>query len=106
MSKNDRSIDINEILSVLETNKAKISKFGVKEIGIFGSYARGDQTPQSDIDIIVKFRDGEKSYKSFINLSFFLEELFNKRIDLLTEKSISPFIKPYIDKEVVFEKVS
>ena len=106
MVKNNDLLNINKILSILNANKTKISKFGVKEIGIFGSYARGDQTPQSDIDIIVKFRDGEKSYKSFINLSFFLEELFNKRIDLLTEKSISPFIKPYIDKEVVFEKVS
>jgi uncharacterized protein len=106
MVKNNDLLDINKILSILESQKDKLSYFGVKEIGIFGSYARGDQTPQSDIDIIVKFNDGKKSFKSFMKLSFFLQELFHKKVDLLTEKSISPFIKPYIDKEVVFEKIS
>lgn len=104
--KKNITLNINDILSILKKNKAKIYSYGVNKIGIFGSYTRGDQTPQSDIDFIVIFRDGEKNYKSFINLAFFLENLFHKKIDLLTDKSISPFLKPYIDKEVIFEKVS
>lgn len=74
-------------------------------MGIFGSQARGDARDDSDIDLIVEFDQGQKSYDNFIEICFFLEDLFGRKIDLLTPESISSFIKPYIDKDVYYETI-
>ena len=95
----------NEILKVIRENREKIKEFGVKRIGIFGSFARDEAGEESDIDIIVEFEEGKKNFDNFINLAFFLEELFGKKIDLLTSESISPYIKPYVEKEVIYERL-
>ena len=94
-----------EILKKLRENKEKIKEFGVKRIGVFGSFARDEAGEESDIDIIVEFEEGKKNFDNFINLAFFLEELFGKKIDLLTSESISPYIKPYVEKEVIYERL-
>ena len=46
---------------------------------------------------------GRKNFENFINLAFFLEDLFGKKIDLVTPESISPYIRPYVEREVVYE---
>ena len=94
-----------EILKVMRENKDKIKSFGVKKIGIFGSFARGEEKERSDIDIIVEFEEGKKNFDNFMNLAFYLEELFGRKVDLLTPESISPYIKPYIEKEAVYERI-
>ena len=85
--------------------QGKIKSFGVKRIGIFGSFVRGEEKEESDINIIVEFKEGKKNFNNFINLAFFLEELLGRKVDLLTPESISPYIKPYIEREVVYESV-
>lgn len=70
------------------------------KIGIFGSYAKGLQNDKSDIDILVEFE--KPSYDNFIELSFYLEDLFHKKVDLLTPNSLSPFMKTSVEKEVVW----
>ena len=94
-----------EILKMIRENKGKIKEFGVKRIGIFGSFVKDTATEKSDIDIIVEFEEGKKNFENFINLAFFLEEILGRKIDLLTPESISPYIKPYIEKEVIYERV-
>ena len=94
-----------EILKRIRENREKIKSFGVKRIGIFGSFVRGEEKGGSDIDIIVEFEEGRKSFDNFINLAFYLEELFGRKVDLLTPESISPYIKPYIEREAVYEKI-
>ena len=94
-----------EILKKIRENKEKIRSFEVKRIEIFGSFVRGEEKEESDIDIIVEFEEGKKNFDNFINLAFFLEELLGRKVDLLTPESISPYIKPYIEKEVVYESV-
>ncbi len=94
-----------EILKKLRENKDKLRSFGVRRIGIFGSFARGEEKEESDIDLIVEFEEGKKNFDNFINLVFFLEDLFGREVDLLTPESISPYIKPYIEREVVYERV-
>ena len=94
-----------EILKMIKGNKGKIKEFRVKRIGIFGSFVRDTATEKSDIDIIVEFEEGKKNFENFINLAFFLEELLGKEIDLLTPDSISPYIRPYIENEVIYERV-
>ena len=74
-------------------------------MSIFGSHARGDAREDSDIDLIVEFNQGMKSFDNFMDLCFFLEGLFGRKIDLLTPESIGPFLKPYIDKDVYYETI-
>ena len=94
-----------EILKKIRENRDKIRSFGVKKIGIFGSFVRGEEKEGSDIDIIVEFEEGKKNFDNFINLAFFLEELLGRNVNLLTSESISPYIKPYIESEVIYESV-
>ncbi len=75
-------------------------KFKVKEIGIFGSYVRGEDVKESDIDILVEF--SEPVGWEFIDLNEFLEEILDKEVDLVTVKALKPQLKDRILKEVVY----
>jgi len=90
------------ILSIIRRNQRKIEAFGVKKLGLFGSFVRKEQKPQSDIDLLVEFQQGEKTFDNFMRLSFFLEEVLKHNIELVTTDSLSPYIKPYIVKEVEY----
>lgn len=92
-----------KIFELLRLNKVQLQNYGVKRIGLFGSYLRGENKKESDIDFLVEFEEGKKNYDNFIELAFLLEDLFNKKVDLLTPESMSPYLKPYILKEVQFE---
>ncbi|HDG68438.1 MAG TPA: nucleotidyltransferase [candidate division Zixibacteria bacterium] len=85
-----------EILKKIEDNREKIRKFGVKKIGLFGSYARGEQKTGSDIDILVEFEKGKKTFDNYMGLKFFLENLFGCKVDLVILESIKPELKPHI----------
>jgi uncharacterized protein len=76
------------IQNILLNHQSKIKQFGTKRLGLFGSYSRGEQQENSDLDFIVEFYKEQKNYKNFIHLCFYLEEIFNKKIDLLTLESL------------------
>ncbi len=78
------------------------TQFGVKKIGIFGSFARGEQTKKSDVDVLVDFAEGYATLRNFVGLSDYLEALFRRKVDLLTEPSISDLIRPYIEQDVIW----
>ena len=78
------------------------TQFGVKKIGIFGSFARGEQTKKSDVDVLVDFAEGYATLHNFVGLSDYLEALFRRKVDLLTEPSISDLIRPYIEQDVIW----
>ncbi|MGC8720946.1 MAG: nucleotidyltransferase family protein, partial [Thermodesulforhabdaceae bacterium] len=69
-------------------------------IGVFGSYARGEQKAQSDIDILVRFKDGATLF-DFVGLAEFLEEKLGIKVDLLSERAIRPELKENVIKELV-----
>ena len=75
-------------------------KFKVKEIGIFGSYARKEESEESDIDILVEFC--EPIGWEFIDLKEFLEEILGKQVDLVTVKALKPQLRDTILKQVVY----
>lgn len=77
-------------------------QFAVKKIGIFGSTARGTSSPSSDIDILVEFEKGGATFDHYMELIFYLEDVFKKPVDLVTTGSISPYMKPEIDREVIW----
>ena len=95
-----------QIIRLIQSNNQQIKSFGVKRIGLFGSYVKNQQTDKSDIDFLVEFEQGKKSYNRFIKLAFFLEELFDHKVDLVTDKSLSPFLGPKILKETEYVPLS
>jgi predicted nucleotidyltransferase len=90
------------VLQKIEENRQIIKKYGVKKIGLFGSFARGEQHHRSDIDILVKFEKGEKTFDNYMDLKFFLEDLFNCKVDLVIEETVKPRLKPYILESVKY----
>ncbi|MDD2798707.1 MAG: nucleotidyltransferase family protein [Bacteroidales bacterium] len=90
------------IIELIRSNHTVFEQFGIVKIGLFGSFVRNEQTNHSDIDLIVEFEKGKKSYSSFFSLSEYLETLFNHKVDLLTEKGISRHLKSSIDKETIY----
>ena len=77
-----------------------LKKYKVQKIGIFGSYARGEVKPGSDIDIVVNFSD-KKTLFDIVGIEQELSETLGIKVDLLTEKSISPYLIDRIKKEMV-----
>jgi predicted nucleotidyltransferase len=96
------ALDKEEIFKIIQQNKEMLQKLGVKEIGLFGSFVRNDQNIFSDIDFFVHFETGKKNFRNFINLAYFLEELFGRRVEIVTEKALSPYIGPRIIEEVEY----
>lgn len=92
-----------EDLRRLEEHLNRIREsFGVKRIGIFGSVARGEETPASDIDILVEFAPGRATFRNFMTLITYLEDLFGRKVDVVTTGGIDPYLRPYIEGEVIW----
>ena len=90
------------LLKEIEKNKEPIRKFGVKEIGLFGSHMRDEQQKRSDIDILIEFEKGKKTFDNYMDLKFFLEDLFCCKVDLVIKEAIKPRLKPYVLESVQY----
>ena len=95
---------IDEIKGILEEHKEEVSrKYKVREIGIFGSFVRGEQKKRSDIDIIVEFDQRNiPGLLKFIEMERYLEKLLQKKVDLVRKGGIRPELRKIILKEVVY----
>ena len=90
-----------QVLALLQAHRHTLQSFGVKRCGLFGSFARDTNIQaQSDVDVLITFEPSQKTFDNFMQLSFFLEDIFKRKIDLVTPESLSPFIGPHILKEV------
>ena len=89
-----------EIVQRMRSSKEKIEALGVQRIGLFGSFATGKQTPESDVDVFVEFSSSQHTFDNFMDLSFLLEDLFGRTVELVTPEALSPYIGPHILKEV------
>jgi len=94
-----------DILKIINDNREQIKNFGIRRIGIFGSFIRVTQKMNSDIDILVEFKEGEKTFNNYIDLKFFLQKLFNRKVDLVIKDVLKPRVKPYIIKEVKYARL-
>ena len=91
-----------DVLNTLRQNSARLQALGVKRLGLFGSFVREEQRSASDIDLLVEFQPGKKTFDNFMELSFLLEDLFRRRVELVTTESLSPYLGPHILKEVQY----
>lgn len=94
------------IIHALKKNSKVLNKFGIKKLGLFGSVVRNENGTGSDIDILVQFEQGKKSYDNFYALYDFLENLFQVKIELLTTESLSRHIGQDILKEVEYIEIA
>lgn len=91
------------ILEKLRENKEYFKKYGVVKIGLFGSYVYGQETEESDIDILIKMESEKNNYFNYCYVLYFLEELFNKKIDLVnaTDEKLNykvPQVREHFEK--------
>jgi predicted nucleotidyltransferase len=87
------------LLSLLLGNREKIRSFGVSKLSLFGSFADNKPMPNSDVDLLIEFDPTQKSYDNFMDLSFYLEDLLGRKVELVTPQSLSKHIGPYILKQ-------
>ncbi|TGN09738.1 nucleotidyltransferase family protein [Leptospira ilyithenensis] len=99
------SLDKTSIQQSLRNHKEELHSLGVQAIYIFGSVARKEAQPNSDIDFLVTFKSGMKNFDNYINLTFLLEDLFEVKVDLLTSDSIAGSIKQSIENESILIEV-
>jgi predicted nucleotidyltransferase len=96
--KNKKELTDKVIMGLLKKHNDILKKYKVKRIGLFGSYIRGEQKRNSDIDFLVEFE--EPTFNNFMDLVFSLEDLFSKKVELITNGNLSPYMQPYVEKEV------
>jgi len=94
---------LSTIVEMLRLHDADVrERFKITEIGVFGSYVRGEQREDSDIDLLVEFEKGYKTFDNYMELKFFLEEILTSKIDLVTKTAIRDEIKQNILSEVTY----
>ena len=89
-----------DIFRILQQNRARLRAFGVKRIGLFGSFVRGQQRQDSDVDLLVEFEPGQKTFDHFMQLSFYLDDVLGRRVEVVTVESLSPYMAAHILNEV------
>lgn len=95
-------LNFEQILDVLKYSLESIKfKYQVERLGVFGSYVRGEATNSSDIDVLVEFK-GDITFDNYMDLKFLLEDLFERKVDLVIKEDIKPQIREGILKEIVY----
>jgi len=96
-------VNTMDALAILRQHEPVLKqRFGIAKVGIFGSFARGEERPDSDIDILVTFQDGKKTFDNFMGTKFYLEDLFGRKVDLVTDAALKPLIRDPILQDVVY----
>ena len=90
----------NNILDLIQSKRESIRQFGVRELGIFGSFARNEQGPDSDVDVLVDLQ--RETFRDYMGLLSFLEDLFGRKVDLVMKDTIKPIIRDRILRETVY----
>jgi predicted nucleotidyltransferase len=88
-----------DLIDCINKNAEYLNIYDIDTISLFGSFQRGEQTDNSDIDLIVDFKPGKKNYKNFFNTFELLERITNRKVELLTKSSLKPFMRDRIMKE-------
>jgi len=91
---------MNAIEIIREHEQEIRERFSVRRIGVFGSFARSEAGAESDVDVLVEFE--RPTFDNFMELCFYLEDLFERKVELVTPDSLSQYILPYVNREVVW----
>jgi predicted nucleotidyltransferase len=93
----------DNILNALRTNKRKLRKFGIRNVGLFGSHINNEQSSESDIDLLIDFEPEKENFDNFMAVYDLFEHIFkNEKIEVVTKNGLSPYIGPKILDEVQY----
>ena len=93
----------NYIISTINSHKADLNQYGVSMVGLFGSYAREEQTEKSDIDLLIEFIPEQENFDNYMAICDYLAILFkDEKVEIVTKNGLSPYIGPKILKEVLY----
>ncbi|MEO6195110.1 MAG: nucleotidyltransferase family protein [Thermoanaerobaculia bacterium] len=92
----------NQILQTLAGHRDAIRGYGTRRLGLFGSQARGEATGKSDLDFLVEFEPGAKTFDNYMDLKAFLEDLFDRPVDLVVSDIIKPRLRDAILGETIY----
>jgi predicted nucleotidyltransferase len=93
-------LSTKDLTNTLKKNESKLKALHVKQLFVFGSFAKGSAKPGSDIDFLVEFSKPVSMFE-FLDLKYFLEDIFSSEVDLATEKALHPRLKDHILKEAI-----
>ena len=89
------------LMALILKNRDRIESYGVKELGLFGSFVNDTRISQtSDVDFLIEFENGKKSFDNFMDLSFFLEDILGRKVELVTTQSLSKYMGPHVLRQV------
>ena len=94
-----------DLLMRLQHHRDDLRRLGVKRIGLFGSFQRDEPDAESDVDLLIEFAPGEKSFDNFMALSFLLENELERSVELVTREALSPHIGPHILQNVEYVEI-
>jgi hypothetical protein len=95
------SINRQQILAALAERRKEIgARFGVKRLALFGSAARDELRDGSDVDVLVEF-EGPATYRAYFDLKDYLEGLFGRTVDLVTERGLKPRARRHVERDLV-----
>ncbi len=90
----------DHVLSLLNAHRHEIERFGVTSLRLFGSVARGEASEDSDVDLLVSFREAP-SFSGYMKLRIFLEDLLGAKVDLVTESGLRERVRPFVEKDAI-----
>lgn len=91
-----------DVLDQLSEHREEIQRrFGIKRLSIFGSIARDEFNEDSDLDVLIEFEEGQATFANYMDLKFFLEDLFGTNVDLVTERALRSAFRPYVERDVI-----
>ena len=90
-----------ETLDALRAHKPVLAeRFGVADLALFGSFARDCATADSDVDILVRF-DGPATWKQYFGAQFYIEDLLDRPVDLVTDEALRTELRPYVERDAI-----
>jgi len=95
-----------QIFDLIQNHKSAIQRLGADKLGLFGSFVREEQKEGSDVDFVVEFGSGKKTFKNFMNLADYLEALLNRKVELVTWESLASFVQRNVKEEIEYVSLS
>jgi len=94
-------VNKEETIRRLVEHRQELVRLGVKSLALFGSVARDEAQPTSDVDLLVEF-EGQGTFDRYMELKFYLEQLLGCRVDLVTRKALKPRLRDVVEKEALY----
>lgn len=91
-----------KVLNMIKQHAGELETYGVKKLGVFGSFAKSVENSRSDVDVLVEFVRNRKTFDNYMNLKFYLEKIFHRKVDLVIKDALKTSIKKQVLSDVIY----